>query len=113
MEFVTLDFENDKPTTEIALAMLEIEIERMKKFGGKIIKVVHGYGSKGVGGSIFSAVRDFAIKQKRSGKIKDCLCGDEWSISNSKTQKLLTTLKNFAGDCDLNTRNPGITIIVL
>ena len=52
MEFVVLDFENDKPTTEIALAMLEIEVERMKKFGGKIIKVVHGYGSHGKGGEI-------------------------------------------------------------
>lgn len=113
MEFVTLDFENEKPTTQLALAMLEIEIEKQKKFGGRIIKVVHGYGSKGVGGSIFSAVRNYAAKQKNIGKIKGYLTGEEWSISNEKTQKLLFSLSNFNGDCDLGCRNPGITIIIL
>lgn len=113
MEMVVLDFESEKPTLELALASLEIELERQKKFGGKIIKVVHGYGSKGYGGSIFSGVRKLCFSFKKQGKIKDFLSGEEWDLSNSKTQKIICSLSSFTTDEDLGRRNPGITIILI
>lgn len=113
MEIVVLDFETEKPTVELALADLEIELERQRKFGGAVIKVVHGYGSKGYGGSIFSAVRKFCFKMKKQGKIKDFLTGEEWDLASSKTKSVIYGLKFFSGDIDLGKRNPGITIILI
>jgi len=49
MDTKTLNLKEFMPTVEQALKMIEIEIETAKKEGMKALKVVHGYGSSGVG----------------------------------------------------------------
>ena len=113
MEFSVINIKEDSPTVELALANLEIHIELMKKAGGKVVKIIHGYGSHGVGGAICNAVRKYCFDKKNKNKIKDVILGDEWDISSKKTQDILKMCPSYYGDEDLNHHNCGITIIVL
>ena len=113
MEYSVINLKEDLPTVELALANLEIHLELMKKAGGKVVKVIHGYGSHGVGGAICNAVRKYLFQEKRKRNIKDVILGDEWDISSSKTQSVLKMCPDASTDEDLNHRNTGITVIVL
>ena len=52
MELITLDIKSQKQTVSEAVAQFLIELESYKKGGYKVLKVIHGYGSHGVGGAI-------------------------------------------------------------
>lgn len=101
------------PTVDYALAVVEIEIERSKLDGTRVIKVLHGYGSHGKGGAILLALRRQLQVFKKGGKIKDFFGGDRWNIFDGATIKALESDKTIYDDEDLNHSNPGITIIVI
>lgn len=113
MDYKQLNLKEDSPTVEQALAMFEIELERCKLEGVKVIKVLHGYGSHGKGGDICRNLRALCFKLKKEKKIKDFLLGNEWDLANQKCFDVVTNLKNYHDDNDLGTNNPGITFIVL
>lgn len=108
-----LNFKIDNPTVELALAMVEIEIERCAYDGAKGIKVLHGYGSHGQGGAILLELRKKLRLWKRAGEIKDFFAGDRWNMFDEKALELLKSDKSIYGDEDFNKSNPGITIIIV
>ncbi len=107
----TLNLEREKYTVDHAIAMIEIEIENAKREGQVAIKVVHGYGSHGVGGAILLALRPKLVQWKRSGFIQNFFYGDKWNLFDADTQRILQKDKSIYGDRDFYTSNPGITII--
>ncbi len=107
----TLNLEREKYTVDHAIAMIEIEIENAKREGQVAIKVVHGYGSHGVGGAILLALRPRLVQWKRSGFIQNFFFGDKWNLFDADTQRILQKDKSIYGDRDFYTSNPGITII--
>lgn len=111
--FYTFNLKDNNPTVELAIANLEIEIERGQKCGVIGIKFIHGYGSHGVGGNIRIAVKKYLELAKKQKKIKDTISGLEWNISNAKTFDLLKICPESSSDCDLNSGNLGITIVIL
>lgn len=113
MDFKILNLKENSPSVEEAMAILSINLEISKLEGVKVIKVIHGYGSHGMGGLICFEVRKYLRQLKKQKKIKDLLFGNDWSISNSKCIEILTNLKDCYKDEDLNNSNPGITIIIL
>ena len=113
MDYKQLNLKEDSPTVELALAMFEIELERCKLEGVKVIKVLHGYGSHGKGGDICRNLRTLCFKLKKEKKIKDFLLGNEWDLANQKCFDIVTNLKNYHDDNDLGANNPGITFVVL
>ena len=113
MDYKQLNLKEDSPTVELALAMFEIELERCKLEGVKVIKVLHGYGSHGKGGDICRNLRTLCFKLKKEKKIKDFLLGNEWDLANQKCFNIVTNLKNYHDDNDLGSNNPGITFVVL
>ena len=106
-----IDLKDDIYSVEYALAIVEIEIEGAKKEGLTAIKVLHGYGSHGVGGAIMLALRRQLVTWKKSGFIKNYFGGDKWDLFDKDSQKILLQDKTIVGDCDLGHANPGITII--
>ena len=113
MDYKVLNLKQNSPSVDEALAILSINLEIYKKEGVKVFKIIHGYGSHGVGGSICFEVRRFLRMQKKCKQIKDFMLGNEWVMSNAKCMKILTNLKDCYKDEDLNRLNPGITIVVL
>lgn len=113
MDYKKINLKQDMPSTEQALAMFEIELEKSKLEGVKVIKFLHGYGSHGKGGDICKNIRALCFRLKKQRKIKDYLFGNEWDMSCEKCIKILTSLKDCYCDEDLGNQNPGITIVVL
>lgn len=113
MDFKVLNLKENSPSVEQALAILLINLEAYKLEGVKVVKIIHGYGSHGVGGAICMEVRKTLRQLKKSKQIKDFLLGNDWDMSNLKCMKVLTSIKDCYNDEDLNHLNPGITIVIL
>lgn len=113
MDYAELNLKENSPSVDEAMAILEINIDICKKSGVKVLKVIHGYGSHGVGGAICLELRNRLRNLKKQEIIKDYLLGSEWDISNEKCFNILTNLSDHYTDKDLNNNNPGITIVVL
>ncbi len=107
----TLNLERENYTAEHAVVMVELEIENAKREGVVAIKVVHGYGSHGVGGAILLALRKKLVQWKRLGIIQNYFFGDKWNLFDADTQRILQKDKTIYGDKDFYCNNPGITII--
>ena len=54
---VELNLENGSPTIQAALQKLKNALSTYKGQGFKVVILIHGYGSTGVGGGIRTAVR--------------------------------------------------------
>lgn len=101
------------PTVKEALKILDMEVEKAKSAGISCIKVVHGYGSTGVGGKIKARLTDVLERKKSSGEIKDFILGQDWSIFNEKTRGVLDKVECARSDEDLDKFNIGITVIII
>lgn len=112
MYYKTLNLKDNMPTVAVAEALLEIEIEACKQEGILVLKVIHGYGSHGVGGEIKKALSVWLKLKKRSHFIKDYVSGDAWLTSNT-AQRVKSICPEVMGDVELFSANPGITIILI
>ena len=74
----------------------------------RILKIVHGYGSSGVGGTIRQEVRNWAFANRR--RFKGVIEGEEYDLNRELTQTLRMDVGNF-DDSDLSAGNAGITVI--
>lgn len=89
------------------------EIKKSKREGVRVLKVIHGYGASGKGGKLCIGLRKSFVLRKKEGVIKDFIAGENLSIFENATLRLLEAVPEFCGDPDLNTTNEGITILWL
>ena len=101
------------PTVSEALQHLERELARARQTGSPVVKLIHGYGSSGVGGEIRIAVQKRLMESVEQGKIRGCIFGEDWSRSDEQSWALLKLHPALKQDADLGRRNPGITIVML
>lgn len=101
------------PSVQEALQRLEQEIAMARQQKLSLLKVVHGYGSSGVGGDIRIAVQRRLHDLAEGGQIRDCIFGEKWSKSDEATWRLLRAHSELKSDADLGRRNLGITIVLL
>jgi len=74
----------------------------------RAIKVVHGYGSHGRGGSTKETVRNWAFRFRN--RMRGMINGEDYGIFDSDTQEMRDECGQIA-DSDLNAGNPGFTIL--
>lgn len=92
---------------------LERELHMAQQDGTSLLKLIHGYGSKGVGGVLRDACRSRLTKEQLAGKIQQFIAGEDFRISNEHTWTLLKRAPELKQDRDLGRGNKGITIVVL
>jgi hypothetical protein len=109
----TVDLKSDMPPVHEALQRLDRELALAQQQKLKLLKIIHGYGSKGVGGDIKIAVQARLQELVRDAQIRGCIYGENWSKSDDLTWKLLGSNPALKGDEHLGRRNPGITIVLL
>lgn len=109
----TINLKEGNPPLDVALAIMEIELEKAIFAKEIAVKILHGYGSHGKGGIILLEARKKLAQMKKSKKIKDYFLGDKWNVFDNKSKYLLQQNKALSDDEDLNKNNPGITIVVL
>jgi hypothetical protein len=97
----TVNLKSDMPQVHEALQRLDRELALARQSKLTILKLVHGYGSTGVGGDIRIAVQKQLVGLARNGQIRGCIFGEDWSKSDDAAWN------------DLGSRNRGITIVIL
>jgi Smr domain len=111
MKLVNLEL--NRPTVPLALSLLDdaLRIARQERYAA--VKIIHGYGSSGVGGDIRLAVQRVLAQQAAAKQIHAFIPGEDWRISNEHTWALLQAHWALKNDSDLNRGNKGISIVVL
>lgn len=113
MKLITIDIKSEKQTVAEALAQFLVEVDACKKGGYKVIKVIHGYGSHGVGGAIKPALLKKCEDLKRRGQIDCYVCCDNWTEKNTVRKIATNYCPDLIADRELYLLNPGCTIVVL
>ena len=108
----TFNLKETGASKEDSVILLEIFLDSARVEGETIVKILHGYGSHGKGGVLFTAIREKLEFLKRQKKIKDYFGGGKWNLLDAVTVNALLKDKSVV-DEDLNRSNPGITIVIL
>jgi len=74
----------------------------------RVIKVIHGYGSKGKGGTTRDLVRNWAFRRRK--RIRAILNGEDYDLLEITTQAMRREVGDVS-DADLGASNPGVTYL--
>jgi hypothetical protein len=75
--------------------------------GLRVLKIIHGYGSSGSGGSTKEVVRNWLFRRKT---LRAVIEGERYGLLDPDTQEMRRELKGEA-DPDLDAANRGITVV--
>jgi len=110
VKLLLVNLEEGFPTVEQARQKMLRELERARKAGHKGVKLIHGYGSTGLGGEIRLSIGRSLQELKRSGELAHVIFGEDWAVSDRETWALLKIHPELKKDADLGRKNRGITI---
>ena len=106
-----IDIEEGLPDVDAALRMLEYQFASAYCIGERVVKVIHGCGSKGNGGGrLKTETRRWGRKDPRVGML---VKGEAFSVSNPQVQYLIEKFPHVAEDEDLENENPEISIFFI
>lgn len=108
-----VNLELDLPTVDEARRRLAEELRSAKSRRVRVLKIIHGYGSSGVGGKLCHAIRKSLSLRKKEGAISGYIPGEQFSVFHAPTLDALSRFQELNGDCDLERANEGITVVLL
>ena len=108
-----VNLELGMPTADQAVKRLTYEIYNSKRMKVKILKIIHGYGSSGIGGKIRIRSREYLKRMIVRGEIHGYIPGEEFTIFNEETRQAFIICPELRKDKDLERHNNGVTFIVL
>ena len=109
----TVNLEVGMPLIHQALSKLGIELAAAKQQGFSLVKLIHGYGSSGVGGDIRIAVQKRLREMCDRSELRGYIFGEDWAVSDEQTWNVTRTHPELKQDRDLGRKNLGITIVLL
>jgi len=109
----TVNLEEGRPSVALASSRLldQLRLARQQNFAA--VKVIHGYGSHGVGGELRTAIQGMLARMRESRDIAGFVAGEDWRISDETTWRLIRKHRELKQDRDLGRCNKGISIVVL
>ncbi len=107
----TINLEENLPTVEEALRRLETDMVRAWQDGVRIVRVIHGYGSSGVGGKLRHAVRAWLAQAARERRVASVVHGDEYSPHHPIVRKWLDQWPELRKSLPSDTHNRGSTFV--
>ena len=113
MKLVTIDIKSENQTVAEAIAQFLVEVEAYQKGGYKVMKVIHGYGSHGVGGAIKNAFLKKCQDLKNRARIEDFVCCDHWTEKNVVRKIAINYCPDLISDRELYLLNPGCSIVII
>jgi hypothetical protein len=108
-----IDLEDGMPKLEQARLRMERELHVAREQGYVVVKLIHGYGSSGVGGSLRTGLQKELARLAQNGSIRCMIAGEDWRISEQNTWDLLKRYPEWKQDADLGRNNKGISIVFL
>ena len=108
-----VNLEEGMPTVEQARLKLGYELNRARAEGCAAVKLIHGYGSSGVGGALRTGIQGTLRRMAQDGKLAAFIAGEDWRVSDEATWEALKRYPEWKGDSDLGRGNKGISIVLL
>ena len=108
-----VNLEDGLPSVEQARVRLNTELDVARKNGVRVLKIIHGYGSSGVGGDLRIALQATLRQMADRGQVHACIYGENWRKADEGAWALLKQSPELKGDRDLGKGNRGITLVVL
>jgi hypothetical protein len=113
MKYKIINIEAGMPIVEVGQKRLYLEIVTAKRQGIIALKVIHGYGSSGVGGRLKKGVLEYLAAKKKEGLVKAFVPDEDWSIFNQDSRDIMEQCDDLRKDNDLGNSNLGITIVLI
>ena len=113
MTIRTFNVKADMPSLDEARRTVIEQIRRAKREKVRVLKVIHGWGSTGRGGTLCVGLRKSFKLRKKEGVIREFIPGEDFSIFNGTVLDLLDAVPELRGDPDLNATNEGVTLLWL
>ena len=108
-----INLEEGRPTVNVGLLRLDHALSEARADRVPLLKLIHGYGSSGVGGELREQVWKALDLLLRNGRIVAYIPGEDFRESNDASWKLVKRDKAIRNDHDFGRGNRGITIVVL
>lgn len=107
-----VNMEQSMPTVPLALSLLADVLRIARGEGFAAVKIIHGYGSSGVGGALRIAIQNDLARRAAAKEIAAVIEGEQWRISNETAWEFLKRFPECKQDRDLGRANRGISIAV-
>jgi hypothetical protein len=108
-----IDLEDGMPKVEEARLRMQRELQVARRQGYAAVKLIHGYGSSGVGGALRIELQKDLQRLAGAGSVRSFIAGEDWRISDEKAWELLKRYPEWKKDSDLGKANKGISIVLL
>ena len=109
----TVDLEAGMPAVNEALLRLDRELVLARQQGYALVKIIHGYGSSGVGGALRIEIQKSLRQRASHSQIREFIPGEDWRVSNESAWALVKSRPELKQDADFGRGNLGISIVVL
>jgi hypothetical protein len=109
----TVNLEEGMPSIPQARARMASELQSARHSAISVLKIIHGYGSSGVGGELRIALQSTLRQMAQRGEIRACIYGENWRESDESAWELVKRIPTLKADRDFGKGNRGITIVVL
>ena len=106
---ISIDIKSDKPIVQVANTRL-LNVIRIHKTE-KVIKIIHGYGSTGVGGKIKQMVHATLETLKAQHQIQDFIPGEALVTFMGYADLIQKYKPLIQSDSDYKKENDGITYV--
>src|SRR5512140_2597413 len=84
---ITLDIAHPPLRASDAETALDETLRAMKSTSTKrVLKIIHGYGKSGKGGTLKETVLNWAYRNRR--RIKSVIAGEQYSLHDKQTQEM-------------------------
>jgi hypothetical protein len=113
MSLRTVNIEMDMPSLDEARRQVLAQLRQAGRDKVRVLKIIHGYGSSGRGGTLCHGLRKSFALRKKEGVIRDFIPGENFSIFNPAALDLIEAVPALRGDPDLNATNLGVTFLWL
>src|ERR1019366_6048771 len=104
---VTINLEIGHPTVEEARQMLKVELEKCRSRKVTAVKIIHGYGSSGVGGALRPGIRKPLINRRKVGSVKAVVFGEKWRVFDAEARSMLEQCPESAKGKESSNSQPG------
>ena len=108
-----LNIEQGMPRAQQGRMLLIYGLQAARVQKAQIVKVIHGYGSSGPGGSLRQMTQVVLQTMLTKREIKAFVPGDRFQIFDPAGRAVLDAYPELAKDKDLGRNNRGITLVLL
>lgn len=108
-----VNLEDGRPTVNVGLLRMDRALAAARAEGVPLLKLIHGYGSSGVGGRLREEVWKALDRLQRNGSIAAFIPGEDFRLSHETSWALVKRDKAIREDRDFGRGNRGITIVIL